>query len=206
MGLSCAGEPRAGDEPTPHSSLWITTSRLRLGLPQRADAVRLLRVEMQGVAALEDDPLVHEVDLHLSFVDEDELLAQVFLERRVAEVARWVDDERQQRAGADLLRQGGIGRAVVAAGKRLALVAADDAVAVEAVVFLAEQALPPGRSALSPASARRRWTACSGRARPWTGSSWSGRSSRPGSPASPRVFFSAISSAWTLRTAFSRWQ
>lgn len=52
-----------------------------------------------------------------------------------------MDDERQQRTGADLLREGGVGRAVVAAGQRLALVATNDAVAVDTVAFLGEQLL-----------------------------------------------------------------
>lgn len=43
---------------------------------------------MQGVAALKDDPLVHEVDLDLALMDEDELFAEVLLERRVTEIAR----------------------------------------------------------------------------------------------------------------------
>lgn len=61
--------------------------------------MRLLCVEMQGVAALEDDPLVHEVDLDLALMDEDELFAEVLLERRVTEIARgWTMNGNSARA------------------------------------------------------------------------------------------------------------
>ncbi len=56
----------------------------------------------------------------------------------------------------------------------------------------------------STASARWRWRACSGPAPPWTGSSWSCRSSRPAFPGSSPVFFSTISIAWTCRTPLWR--
>lgn len=116
-----------------------------------------------------------------------------------------MDDERQQRAGADLLREGGVGRAVVAAGQRLALVATNDAVAVDTAAFLGEQLLHLHvqrlRQLQRGGNGRRVQPALD------LGQVALGQAGLLGQGLQrDPEFFSAISSAWTLRTAFSRWR
>ncbi|MNS82092.1 hypothetical protein D3C72_1158270 [compost metagenome] len=96
---------------------------------------------MQRIAATQQHTFADEIHFHLPFVDEQKLFAQMFLEGFVGELGRRIDDERQQAALANLMGQHRVTRIVVAGAQRLALVAAHQAVAVEADLVFGEQLL-----------------------------------------------------------------
>ncbi|MNV77203.1 hypothetical protein D3C71_1706030 [compost metagenome] len=96
---------------------------------------------MQGIALLQQHPLVHEVHLHLAGVDEQKFLALVLLERRVAELGRRLDQERQQAALPHLAGQRGVSRTLAVTHQGLALAMAHQAVAMLPGLLFGEQFL-----------------------------------------------------------------
>ncbi|MNE56748.1 hypothetical protein D3C80_1516780 [compost metagenome] len=94
---------------------------------------------MQGIALLQQHPFVHEIHLHLACVHKQKLLAQVFLERGVAELVRRLDQKRQQAALPDLAGEGCIARPLPIAYQGLTFAMAHQAVAALAGLLFSEQ-------------------------------------------------------------------
>ena len=79
----------------------------------RFNTVRFLRVEMQGIPAIEQHTLVHEVHFDLPLVDKQKLLAHVLLEGFVNEIGRRINHERQHAALPHVMGQHGVPQALV---------------------------------------------------------------------------------------------